>query len=185
MNTDKERTALGCKLHGLRTGLKMSLPCAAKDSRLSEDYISALERSAVKFPAPFALHALAGIYGYDYKKLMVLAGHLKPKAALRGRLYAAVEPVKFYTPRTDRDAYFVQEGDDGVTSRRTDEHEVVSADFARGTELALRNLVHAVTSKFPHPLAWGGDPEQLRAMWKAIDQARKVLHLDETKSPGP
>ena len=52
-------------------------------------------------------------------------------------------PGKTRTPRTDKEAYIVSLGDDGVTSRPPDDHEVVDADFARGLELENAEAIKA------------------------------------------
>lgn len=60
---------------------------AAICENVSAQYITALEAAEVKFPAPFALHALAGVYVISYIKLMELAGHVRPNP-LTGELKA-------------------------------------------------------------------------------------------------
>lgn len=46
---------------------------------ISAIYILNLENNEIKFPAPHILYELAKFYGIDYKKLMILCGHLVKK----------------------------------------------------------------------------------------------------------
>ena len=68
------------------------------------------------------------------------------------------------------------------------EPRFVLAEDARALEIetqeladALLCLTLATTSKYPRPIAWSGEPEQVREMWKAIDQARATLARHRAK----
>jgi len=42
---------------------------------------------------------------------------------------------------------------------------------------AMGDLVMAITSKFPQPLAWSGDRDQIRNLWAAIDGAKSAIPM--------
>lgn len=42
---------------------------------------------------------------------------------------------------------------------------------------AMGDLVMAITSKFPQPLAWSGDRDQIRNLWAAIDWAKSAIPM--------
>jgi hypothetical protein len=58
-------------------------------------------------------------------------------------------------------------------------HHLVDDEFARDLERALRDLLLATTAKAApdttQPIMWSGSPDQNRAMYKAICEARRVL----------
>ena len=78
--TDSKRTGkrLRIILKNSRKVLGLSLREAAKKSGVSNPYISQIEAGMI--PAPRILYQLAKGYGLNFEELMVVAGHLKPKA---------------------------------------------------------------------------------------------------------
>lgn len=74
---------LGGYLASLRGMKKMTLREVeeATDKEVSNAYLSQLENDKIAKPAPSVLHALAGVYGQPYERLMEKAGYLPAASA--------------------------------------------------------------------------------------------------------
>lgn len=74
---------LGDYLASLRGMKKMTLRGVeeATDKEVSNAYLSQLENGKITKPSPSVLHALAGVYGQPYEKLMEKAGYLPSVSA--------------------------------------------------------------------------------------------------------
>lgn len=81
-----ERT-LGEELARLRQvkGRTLSLREVERQTGISNEYLSQLERGIATRPAPDVLQKLAKFYGASYESLLIAAGYLKEKAAERKR----------------------------------------------------------------------------------------------------
>lgn len=74
---------LGEELAKLRQvkGRSLSLREVERQTGISNEYLSQLERGVATKPAPAVLQKLAKFYGAPYESLLVAAGYLKEKAA--------------------------------------------------------------------------------------------------------
>lgn len=75
-----EAASLGAQLHEVRRLKEKSLKAVAEPAGISAAYLQKLERNEVKRPSPHVLHALAGVLGVPYMKLMEAAGYIVPTA---------------------------------------------------------------------------------------------------------
>lgn len=75
-------TKLGDELARLRQvkGRTISLREVERQTGISNEYLSQLERGVATKPAPDVLQKLAKFYGAPYEALLVAAGYLKEKA---------------------------------------------------------------------------------------------------------
>lgn len=84
-----QRRALGTLLADLRAAKGFSLREveAATDRRVSNAYLSQLEKGKIQQPSPSVLHQLAAVYAVPYEALMEKAGYLLPPSdgASKGR----------------------------------------------------------------------------------------------------
>lgn len=78
---------LGEELLRLRQvkGRSVSLREVERQTGISNEYLSQLERGIAKKPAPDVLQKLAKFYGVPYESLLVSAGYLKEKSQERNR----------------------------------------------------------------------------------------------------
>ena len=78
---------LGEELSRLRQvkGRSVSLREVERQTGISNEYLSQLERGIAKKPAPDVLQKLAKFYGVPYESLLVSAGYLKEKSQERNR----------------------------------------------------------------------------------------------------
>ena len=78
---------LGDELARLRQvkGRSVSLREVERQTGISNEYLSQLERGIAKKPAPDVLQKLAKFYQVPYETLLVSAGYLKEKAEARSR----------------------------------------------------------------------------------------------------
>jgi len=83
----KMATRLGEELARLRQvkGRTLSLREVERQTGISNEYLSQLERGVASKPAPDVLQKLAKFYGAPYESLLVAAGYLREKAAERHR----------------------------------------------------------------------------------------------------
>jgi transcriptional regulator with XRE-family HTH domain len=70
---------LGSFLASARTAADKSLRAVERETGISNAYLSQLETSKIKTPAPQLLHKLAEAYGVPYTLLMELAGYPIPE----------------------------------------------------------------------------------------------------------
>jgi transcriptional regulator with XRE-family HTH domain len=80
-------STLGEELARLRQvkGRALSLREVERQTGISNEYLSQLERGVATKPAPDVLQKLAKFYGAPYEALLVAAGYLKEKPADRHR----------------------------------------------------------------------------------------------------
>lgn len=71
---------LGITLHNLRKQRGISLRRVEKDTGISNAYLSQLERSIAKRPAPEKLQVLADYFAIPYVKLLRYAGYLQSQS---------------------------------------------------------------------------------------------------------
>ena len=71
---------LGTFLASARNKLEMTLRAVEEETGISNAYLSQLEHSKIKMPAPQNLYKLAKLYRVPYELLMELAGYPVPKA---------------------------------------------------------------------------------------------------------
>jgi len=78
---------LGEELARLRQvkGRAISLREVERQTGISNEYLSQLERGVATKPAPDLLQKLAKFYGAPYESLLVAAGYLKEKSGERNR----------------------------------------------------------------------------------------------------
>lgn len=74
------KITLGQYLASIRADRRMTLRQVeqATNKEVSNAYLSQIENDKIHRPSPNVLHALAVIYGIDYRKLMEMAGHIAP-----------------------------------------------------------------------------------------------------------
>ncbi|MFZ0761904.1 MAG: helix-turn-helix transcriptional regulator [Candidatus Sulfotelmatobacter sp.] len=79
---------LGEELARLRQvkGRSVSLREVERQTGISNEYLSQLERGVASKPAPDVLQKLAKFYGTPYESLLVAAGYLKEKAGKTPRV---------------------------------------------------------------------------------------------------
>jgi transcriptional regulator with XRE-family HTH domain len=68
------------ELKTLRAIRKLSLREVEEQTRISNAYLSQLERGEAENPSPDKLQKLAKCYGVPYEHLMKVAGYLRPSA---------------------------------------------------------------------------------------------------------
>lgn len=68
---------LGKILGLIRSELGFSLRKVEEETKISNAYLSQLERGIAKKPSPAVLHKLSKCYKYSYTKLMELAGYIE------------------------------------------------------------------------------------------------------------
>jgi len=80
-------STLGEELARLRQvkGRTLSLREVERQTGISNEYLSQLERGVATKPAPDVLQKLAKFYGAPYEALLIAAGYLKEKSADRDR----------------------------------------------------------------------------------------------------
>ena len=66
-------------------GRSVSLREVERQTGISNEYLSQLERGIAKKPAPDVLQKLAKFYGVQYESLLIAAGYLKEKTGERSR----------------------------------------------------------------------------------------------------
>ena len=71
---------LGITLHNLRKRKGISLRRVERDTGISNAYLSQLERSIAKRPAPEKLQVLADYFAIPYVKLLKYAGYLQSQS---------------------------------------------------------------------------------------------------------
>lgn len=84
----KMESRLGEELARLRQvkGRSVSLREVERQTGISNEYLSQLERGVASKPAPDVLQKLAKFYGTPYESLLVAAGYLKEKAGKTPRV---------------------------------------------------------------------------------------------------
>jgi transcriptional regulator with XRE-family HTH domain len=77
----KRAEMFGAYLNSLRMGLGFSLRDveAFTEKKVSNAYLSQLEKGKISGPSPHILHSLAQVYDVDYEKLMERAGYFSPR----------------------------------------------------------------------------------------------------------
>jgi transcriptional regulator with XRE-family HTH domain len=80
-------STLGEELARLRQvkGRTLSLREVERQTGISNEYLSQLERGVATKPAPDVLQKLAKFYGAPYEALLIAAGYLKEKSAGKDR----------------------------------------------------------------------------------------------------
>jgi HTH-type transcriptional regulator, competence development regulator len=63
---------------------KPSIRQVAAETKISNAYLSQLERGVAENPSPHVLHRLAEYYDVPYESLMTLAGYVMPRPAKSG-----------------------------------------------------------------------------------------------------
>jgi len=95
------------ELKTLRAIKKLSLREVEENTRISNAYLSQLERGEAENPSPDKLQKLAKCYGVPYEHLMRAAGYLRPSASGRpkpdiSRLQAALMGANLTEEEEDR-----------------------------------------------------------------------------------
>jgi len=86
MSTTESKLAV--ELERLRQvkGRSVSLREVERQTGISNEYLSQLERGIAKKPAPDVLQKLAKFYGVTYESLLIAAGYLKEPRGQRRRI---------------------------------------------------------------------------------------------------
>lgn len=112
---------LGEELKRLRTVKRVSLRNVEGAVKISNAYLSQLERGEVKQPSPHWLFKLAGYYNVPYESLMAAAGYIDEKKLAAGtkRPLSTLERLLMSANLNPNEESEVSKYVEFVTSRRT------------------------------------------------------------------